>query len=466
MQFLDRLTPGERERLRAAARRVELARGAWLIRRGEAAGDLYLVESGAVEVVDTRSRPEVVLDVIGPGSVVGEMSFLDASPRAADVRASADARCLLWERGVLRRVLDEDTALATAFYRALAELIADRLRSLNATAVSGALGRPRGSSTAATGTRLTRQAVELSAEARRRWGAAERAVTSGEPGAVEALDAAAAEGLDTVRAWLSDIEDGARRAEAGQALGHALHPFLVRARGVSLAWEDAGRPGTRRPLVAHLGGGVPAGEGALGMALDRALLATPTAVGLRRRVQRAASAIGALLPEGDATALVVNGAASGLWSLIGPTFGGRGARATAVEGDRGLLQQLDALPGLAALRRVHDDLARLCMGASRQHHEPQRLVVLDALLDALPERITVSLLEWARDRLAPGGALVLTALAPSDDAPLFDDLLAWPTTRRSAEATAGLLEDLGFVQIDVWQAGVGLVLSARSPGAL
>ncbi len=69
MQFLDRFTRAEAARLLDAGRRMRLGRGDYLMRRGDKGGDLYLVESGALEVVDTRSRPEVVLDVLGPGAL-------------------------------------------------------------------------------------------------------------------------------------------------------------------------------------------------------------------------------------------------------------------------------------------------------------------------------------------------------------------------------------------------------------
>ena len=101
MPFLDRLERPDRERLMAASRVLTFSRGAYVLRRGEPGGDLYMVEAGELEVVDTRSRPEIVIDSVGPGGLVGEMAFLDESPRAADVRAAMETRCLRWERGVL-----------------------------------------------------------------------------------------------------------------------------------------------------------------------------------------------------------------------------------------------------------------------------------------------------------------------------------------------------------------------------
>ena len=90
----------------AAGRSVELARGEYLLRRGERGGDIYLVEEGTLEVVDTRSSTEVVISLVGPGAVVGEMAFIDEAPRNADVRAAGPAVCRHWEHDLLMRVLE------------------------------------------------------------------------------------------------------------------------------------------------------------------------------------------------------------------------------------------------------------------------------------------------------------------------------------------------------------------------
>ena len=81
MEFISHLTSVDRERLITEGEVQRLSAGEYLLRRGQRGGDMYLVESGRLEVVDIRQSPEVVLDVLGVGRVVGEMAFVDGSAR-------------------------------------------------------------------------------------------------------------------------------------------------------------------------------------------------------------------------------------------------------------------------------------------------------------------------------------------------------------------------------------------------
>ncbi len=464
----------------AASKPLAVARGTYLLRRGDRGGDLYLVEQGELEIVDTRSRPEVVIDSVGPGGIVGEMSFLDAAPRAADVRAAADSRCLRWEHAILLAVLDGDPTLSAAFYRALAEGLVDRVRDVTTSAVAGALGRQRSAQTGGTMI-LARDTHDLAERARVRWLDAEARLRGGAGADGQALAREVASAtLREMTTVAAQAKESGRGVDAGQALARELHAFLIRARAVVLAWEARGKPGARSGLVAHLIRGVPSGEGALGQALDAALIALPTAVALSWRadvaaavtaaateaaVRRGASRADAPGPGRPARVLMINGALAGLPERYGAALHGfKGVvRLTCVEESRELLGAVGAGPGglpLAVdLRRVQEDLGALVMGQSRVHHEPQEAVVLDGLSEYLPERVLAELLAWARDRLSPGGVLVLSGLAPSQDQALWEGVLEWPQIRRTAQTLARLVVDVGLADVRVQSDGAGLVVS-------
>ena len=76
VSFLEQLEPDARERLMNAGHLQRLEPGDYLLRRGEKGGDVFLVESGTFDVVDTRTVPEVILQVVGAGAVLGEVAFL------------------------------------------------------------------------------------------------------------------------------------------------------------------------------------------------------------------------------------------------------------------------------------------------------------------------------------------------------------------------------------------------------
>lgn len=77
------------ETLAAAAELREVETGAVLVRQGAEADALYLLVHGEAEVRLEAGEDEdgVVLDHLGPGALVGEISVLTDEPRTATVRA-------------------------------------------------------------------------------------------------------------------------------------------------------------------------------------------------------------------------------------------------------------------------------------------------------------------------------------------------------------------------------------------
>jgi len=468
MQFLARFTSPEATRLLDAGRRMQLGRGDYLIRRGDKGGDLYLVESGALEVVDTRSRPEVVLEVLGPGALVGEMAFLDESPRAADVRATVDTTCCWWEHAQLLAYLAADTAFASTFYRSLAGTVADRARAVTTHAVTGGIGRRRaGRSAEQPGGEHFLKLRDAAQRARSRFFRADTQLRRDPEHA-----GARVEVHDTLRdlvadldGWIGELADVELQIDAAHVLQAELQPYVARARtGALLLGQREPGVGTLEARV-HMLSNRPDGEGPFGEELDKALLSLPTLQALRSRLDRTMmrvrEATGSRPP---AQVLVINGAAGGIvppvLQLVGPVRG----VVTCLEGERESLALLGLVdPAGAELRLVQDDLVRLCTGRSVMHHEPQDLIVVDGLVEHLPDRLTAALLNWCHDRLTPGGVLVVTALERHADQGVLDHVLGWPMVRRAPADLVQLVEAAGLDEarlVDGQEDGAGgLVVS-------
>ncbi|MEQ1505451.1 MAG: hypothetical protein ABMB14_24680, partial [Myxococcota bacterium] len=88
---------------------------------------------------------------------------------------------------------------------------------------------------------------------------------------------------------------------------------------------------------------------------------------------------------------------------------------------------------------IQENLARFAIGRGRFDLPPQDGVVLHGLLEYLPERMAVSLLQVARSLLTDDGVVVIATVGPSVDRALLDRLLAWPTLRRTDDGIDGLL---------------------------
>jgi hypothetical protein len=373
---------------------------------------------------------------------VGEMAFFEDAQRTADVRAASATRCHRWSGAALKRELAARPDLAAGVYRAMAALIAERARGMTAVALERS---ERTREVEGGGDDLQQQAHALVAPAREAWIDAERALRSNPQdvtaskqirGAVERLFSGA------VR-WISGKGDPVIEQAAGAALARELHPFLTRSRTGSLSL-DGGE--VRR--VAHILLNERRGVGPLGESIDHVLLSLPTSVALRRRTTLAGQTLLSRLPDRRVSLMALNIFSGVVLNRIFQRLGRHGAEVTCLDGDREALASVDlgqsGLPSSVALRLVYTDLAMLCMGRHTDQHPLQDFIVVDGLIDYLPDQLAAGALAWCRAHLKPGGEVLLTGTAPSEDAPLFDHLLDWPMIRRPARDLRALADSVGL----------------------
>ena len=88
--------------LAASCQERKYPAGSTLIKQGDTGVGLYVIISGKVRITQANNpdRAEEELDVMGAGSVLGEMALLDDLPRSATVTALEDVTALLlpvWE---------------------------------------------------------------------------------------------------------------------------------------------------------------------------------------------------------------------------------------------------------------------------------------------------------------------------------------------------------------------------------
>jgi CRP/FNR family cyclic AMP-dependent transcriptional regulator len=103
------------------------ANGEYIIRQGEVADCMYVIQEGEVEVIAAQNGREVRLAVRGPGEFIGEMAIFERQTRSADVRALGIARVLTVDKKNFLRRVHEDPSLA---FR-LVESMSSRIRELS-----------------------------------------------------------------------------------------------------------------------------------------------------------------------------------------------------------------------------------------------------------------------------------------------------------------------------------------------
>ncbi|MEE3719134.1 cyclic nucleotide-binding domain-containing protein [Tumidithrix elongata RA019] len=107
-----------------------IAPGKVLIQEGKAIDAFYIVVSGSFSVrIESLENKELAeLARLFSGEIVGEVSFIDARPPLATVRAETESLVLSIPRLQLNAKLQQDTGFAARFYHAIAICLSDRLR--------------------------------------------------------------------------------------------------------------------------------------------------------------------------------------------------------------------------------------------------------------------------------------------------------------------------------------------------
>jgi CRP/FNR family cyclic AMP-dependent transcriptional regulator len=121
--------PAELSRgLFAKARSSTLAAGQMLFLAGDEGDGCYRVEEGLLKAnIVAPGGGERILAILGPGSIVGELSMIDGAPRSASVSALRDSKLSF----VSRAAFDEFGRSEPQLHRHVMVLLARRLRDTN-----------------------------------------------------------------------------------------------------------------------------------------------------------------------------------------------------------------------------------------------------------------------------------------------------------------------------------------------
>jgi len=129
---LDDLTLSDAMKVVAYMRPQRIAAGTVFIQEGETRRNDYmlLILEGdiAVESDLPGVNESMVVNIIGPGHLIGEMGLLDGAPRSATCTASTDIAAAVLSRTGLMRLLKDHPRVGSKLLLAISKRLADRLR--------------------------------------------------------------------------------------------------------------------------------------------------------------------------------------------------------------------------------------------------------------------------------------------------------------------------------------------------
>jgi CRP-like cAMP-binding protein len=125
------LTPQEISWLQIRFRPRRLAANTIIFKEGTVGDEIYVIESGQVEVFLTRGEVVLSLSELQEPSFFGELSFLTDKPHFVTVKAKTDCHLSVLKKEGFMEVVEENPKVAAKFLMALAESLCNQITTTN-----------------------------------------------------------------------------------------------------------------------------------------------------------------------------------------------------------------------------------------------------------------------------------------------------------------------------------------------
>ncbi len=127
------LSLSDQWKVKAICAKETYRKGQFIFRRGDPPGPLYVICSGQVRVSVQANGVEEMIALLGEGHHLGEMSFIEKSPRSTNAIANADPTDLVSiDDQKLRKLMEENKMVEYRILRVLADSLLPRLESTSA----------------------------------------------------------------------------------------------------------------------------------------------------------------------------------------------------------------------------------------------------------------------------------------------------------------------------------------------
>jgi CRP-like cAMP-binding protein len=138
---LEYLSASDWNLVASKSKKITFEKDQVLIREASMPKTIYILRSGKARVERANGGGRTVLVTLGPGSIFGEMAFIEDALASASVVADGNIDVDALEIADLKQMFESFPHFAARFYRSVAVTLSQRLRE-----TSGLLAKAKGSS--------------------------------------------------------------------------------------------------------------------------------------------------------------------------------------------------------------------------------------------------------------------------------------------------------------------------------
>jgi len=124
---------------------VRFKAGELIFREGDAGSEMFIVQSGAVEIYRDHANQVQVLAVMEKGDFFGEMSVLEGTPRTACARAAEDSEVIEITSAIFDRMIRGNIEIAVRMLRKLSSRLQESQGKSDIPHADGAREAPKSS---------------------------------------------------------------------------------------------------------------------------------------------------------------------------------------------------------------------------------------------------------------------------------------------------------------------------------
>jgi len=416
-----------------------------IINEGELPDSIYILLQGLLGVT-SRAFNDSRIAVLGPGEIVGDISFLEKRPASASVFAVENSLLLVLSREKIDHKIEEEQRFAVHFYKSLAILNSRRLRTKEKNLGSRLREKEKLEPSANKNWEVISESIQKFKEVIHQ---ADQDAIKNHGQVPEKISGAIQQGFREFCALINENigfhskEPDYMKEEIGKRIKLEMLPYVLQAHTAERMYSKPRGYAGDFLTIHQIYENNPSGTGRIGPLLDRCFLNEPAAKAVRNRRKLLTNKILEVVKDNaQDTQTRITSVACGPATEVFDTFekldNHSKLYATLVDIDLQALAFVDARCESTGLKKsmklISGNLVYLALGRERLDIEPQDLIYSIGLIDYFNDEFVIKLLNYLHGLLKPGGKIILGNFHPDNSSKAYmDHVLEWELIHRTEE---------------------------------